>query len=65
MDSNASHSGMYCARLVSRHAPRVAITVDCGLTRASEPGYDACVFTKQAALLLLEGAVTSPAGFRP
>ena len=55
MDSNASHSGVYCARLVCRHAPRPI------------PGYDAGVFAKQAALAssVSEGAVASPAGFRP
>jgi hypothetical protein len=28
---NASYSGVYCARLVSRHAPKAAIGVDCGI----------------------------------
>jgi hypothetical protein len=28
---NASCSGVYCARLVSRHAPKAAIGVDCGI----------------------------------
>ncbi len=55
MDSNASHSGVHCARLVSRHAS------------GPLPGYDAGVFAKHAALVssASEGAVTSPAGFRP